>query len=183
MARRIWSLELIGVPFIVLVGSLLHFAFAWSGHWKPVALFAAVNESVWEHLKLAFWPGIVWAAIEFAALRPKASQFWQAKGFAFLIAPALIVFIFYTYTSLLGRNLLTVDIATFVVAIALGQICSAKLIIARSWKRQSGVLGLGLLVCQLIAYSTFTFYPPPFTIFEDSRNGTHGIPASAAVPG
>jgi hypothetical protein len=76
------------------------------------------------------------------------------------------------------------QVATFLdrVAIALGQIGSAKLIIARSCKRQSGILGVGLLVCQVIAYSTFTFYPPPLAIFEDSRNGTRGIPAAVAVP-
>ncbi len=182
MAGKIWSLELVGIPFIVILGSLLHFAFAWSGYWNPVALVAAVNEFVWEHLKLAFWPGLVWATLGFAALRPKSSQFWSAKGFALLIAPALIILIFYVYTSLLGRNLLALDIAAFVVAIALGQIGSAKLTIARNWKRQFGIVGIGLLVCQLIAYSTFTFYPPPFAIFEDSGNGTRGIPAGVAIP-
>lgn len=30
---------------LVLVGSLLHFAYDWSGHNKVVAVFAAVNES------------------------------------------------------------------------------------------------------------------------------------------
>lgn len=53
MAGKIWSLELVGIPFIVILGSLLHFAFAWSGYWIPVALVAAVNESAWEQLKLA----------------------------------------------------------------------------------------------------------------------------------
>jgi hypothetical protein len=35
---------------------LLHFAFGWSGRWLPLALVAPVNESVWEHLKMAYWP-------------------------------------------------------------------------------------------------------------------------------
>ncbi|MFN0194081.1 MAG: DUF6512 family protein [Aestuariivirga sp.] len=182
MVGRIWTAELVGILFIAILGSLLHFAFAWSGYWKPAALVAAVNESVWEHLKIAFWPGLVWATIEFAALRPKASQFWSSKGFALLIPSVFIVLIFYAYTSLLGRNLLALDITIFVVAIALGQIGSAKLINARRWKRGSSTLGTGLLVCQLIAFTTFTFYPPPFSIFEDSRNGTRGIPAAIAVP-
>ena len=44
MAKRNWPLELIGIPFIVVAGSLLHFTFAWSGYSTPVALIAAVNE-------------------------------------------------------------------------------------------------------------------------------------------
>ena len=123
----------------------------------------------------------MWATVEFAALRPKASQFWSAKGFALLIAPVFIVLMFYTYTSLLGRNLLALDITIFVVAIALGQIGSAKLINARRWKHDTCTLGTGLLLCQLIAFTSFTFYPPPLSIFEDSRDGTRGIPAAVAV--
>jgi hypothetical protein len=48
---------------IVLAGSALHFAFDWSGHWLPLALIAAVNESVWEPMKLAFWPAVTWAVL------------------------------------------------------------------------------------------------------------------------
>ena len=127
MKQKSWQLELLGIPFIVIVGSLLHFTFAWSGYWPPVALIAAVNESVWEHLKLAFWPSIVWAAAVYVALRPNATQFWSASGYALLIAPLLIVTIFYTYTAIVGRNLLALDIATFVIAVAAGQIASATL--------------------------------------------------------
>lgn len=35
------------------------------------------------------------------------------------------------------------------------------------------------LVSQLAAFSTFTYFPPPFSLFEDSRNGMRGIPAEA----
>ena len=61
--RDIIRWELIGAVFIVLAGSALHFVFAWTGGWRPVALVAAVNESIWEHLKLAFWPGFFWALL------------------------------------------------------------------------------------------------------------------------
>jgi Family of unknown function (DUF6512) len=182
MAKRIWWFELAGIPFIVIAGSMLHFVFAWSGHWIPVALFAAVNESVWEHLKLAFWPGLAWAAFECATLRPKAWQFWSAKGIGLLIAPVLIICIFYLYTALLGRNILVLDIATFVVAIALGQAGSAILINNYGWRTGTISVGISLLVCQLIAYCTLTYYPPPFSIFEDSRDRIRGIPTVVKVP-
>ena len=40
----------IGIIFISLIGTLLHFMYEWSGHNKVVSLFAAVNESTWEHI-------------------------------------------------------------------------------------------------------------------------------------
>lgn len=56
-SRIVW-LESIGAIMMILFGSGLHFAFVLLGSWAPVALVAAVNESIWEHLKLAFWTGL-----------------------------------------------------------------------------------------------------------------------------
>ena len=175
-ARNLLNWEMVGIAFIVLAGSALHFAFAWSGYWKPVAIIAAVNESVWEHLKLAFWPSLFWSLFELGALTPLGWKFWSAKGYGLLVAPILIVTIFYGYTGLLGGNVLALDIATFVIAIALGQLVSAKLLGATTLSNVTRTIGIGLLFCQVAAYSTLTFYPPPFALFEDSRDGNRGIP-------
>ena len=45
---------------IFCVGSGMHFVFAASGCSSLVGVFAAVNESVWEHAKLMLWPMIAW---------------------------------------------------------------------------------------------------------------------------
>jgi Family of unknown function (DUF6512) len=178
MKQKSWQWELLGIPFIVIVGSLLHFTFAWSGYWPPVALVAAVNESVWEHLKLAFWPGLVWAAVVYVILRPSATQFWSARGYTLLIAPLLIVSIFYTYTAIAGRNFLGLDIATFIIAVVAGQIGSAALANAPRLATYAIAAGMTLLVSQLVAYSTFTYYPPQLSLFADSRDGVRGIPTT-----
>ena len=47
-------LELAGIVFIVFLGSFLHFTFELSGNNPVVALFSAVNESVWEHFEIGF---------------------------------------------------------------------------------------------------------------------------------
>jgi hypothetical protein len=50
---KILRLEVVGFLFVVIFGSLLHFTFEFSHYSKLVAYFSAVNESTWEHLKLA----------------------------------------------------------------------------------------------------------------------------------
>jgi hypothetical protein len=45
--------KLVGIVFIIIIGSLLHFTFELSGH-QAIGVFSAVNESVWEHLKLSY---------------------------------------------------------------------------------------------------------------------------------
>jgi hypothetical protein len=179
MNLRLARWELLGISFVVLVGLVLHYSFAWSGNWKPIALVAPVNESVWEHFKLVFWPALLWALLENAALELDARAFWSAKGYALLIAPILIVIIFYGYTAVLGRNFLAMDIATFVIAVVAAQSASAQLVKANLQTRRAHLIGIGLLLCQFAAYSTFTFYPPSLGLFEDGRNGIRGIPPRA----
>lgn len=53
-------LILLGIPFISMVGSIMHFIYDWSGKLVLVGIIAPVNESVWEHLKLTFLPTIFW---------------------------------------------------------------------------------------------------------------------------
>ena len=51
---------LVGVPVLFLAGTLIHFLYGLSGEFFLVGLLAPVNESVWEHLKLALWPTTLW---------------------------------------------------------------------------------------------------------------------------
>ncbi len=92
--------EMWGILFIVLLGSLLHFTFELSGGWRPLAIVSAVNESVWEHLKLAFWPAVFWTIIEyflvFRKARDQRSKFVLAKAIGAYIMPLVIVIIFYS---------------------------------------------------------------------------------------
>jgi hypothetical protein len=181
MNRGLTRWELLGICFISLAGFALHYSFEWSGNWKLIALVAPVNESVWEHFKLVFWPALLWALLEYGALELDARVFWTAKGYALLVAPILIVIVFYSYTAVLGQNNLAVDIATFLVAVVASQLASAKLAKANLRKRWVCVIGIGLLVCQFAAFSTFTFYPPTIGLFEDERNGIRGIPPQTSI--
>ena len=54
----------IGIIVIFSFGALLHFVYEWSHHNKIVALFAAVNESTWEHIKICMTPTLVWSIYE-----------------------------------------------------------------------------------------------------------------------
>ncbi len=67
--RAVLKWEVWGILFIIFVGSSLHFLFALSGSWRAIAWLAAVNESAWEHLKMAFWPTLLWALLEYAFLQ------------------------------------------------------------------------------------------------------------------
>jgi|SRR6056297_1255649 len=175
--RRIFLFELGGAVFMVVVGSALHFLFDLAGGWAPLALIAAVNESIWEHLKLAFWPGLVWAAVAPMPAGLQRRELLAVKGPGLLVTAVLIVVVFTTYVTILGHNLLVLDIGTFVAAILVGQALSAALL-ARGVFRRGVVLraGLGLLGLQILAYSLFTVMPPDHWLFVEASSGLRGIP-------
>ena len=47
-----------------VLGTLGHFAYDWSGKSLPVGAFCAVNESTWEHMKLLFFPVLLFTAVQ-----------------------------------------------------------------------------------------------------------------------
>lgn len=54
---------IIGIIFVMLTGTLSHFLYDWSGQNPVVGLFTPVNESIWEHMKLLFFPMLLYSLI------------------------------------------------------------------------------------------------------------------------
>jgi hypothetical protein len=175
MTKRILYWELGGIVFIIVLGSLLHFAFEWSGRAVPVAWIAAVNESVWEHLKLGFWPALVYAALEYSRFGKSANNFPFAKTLGIYLIPITIVVLYYAYTAILGHGLLIVDIAIFVVAVVVGQLVSYRLLTASPLPGRLNRFAPIALVVLGILFVLFTFYPPQSPLFRDSVTGGYGI--------
>ena len=176
---NIFRWEMWGILFIVLLGSLLHFTFEFSGGWRPLGIISAVNESVWEHLKLAFWPALFWTIFEWLRLRrPKRDtrpNFLLAKAIGAYTMPVVIVVIFYSYTAFTGESILAVDLTSFVIAIVIGQSLSYKL--WHSWNSAKSLiwLGLAMFTIGILLFAIFTFYPPHVGLFQDSPTGAYGI--------
>jgi len=173
--KRILLWELGGIAFIVILGSLLHFVFEWSGGALPVAWLAAVNESVWEHLKLGFWPALIYAALEYSRFGKSTNNFFFAKTLGIYLIPITIVVLYYVYTAILGHGLLIVDIAIFVVAVIVGQLVSYKLLTASPLPEKLNRFASIALVILGILFVLFTFYPPHFHLFKDPVTGGYGI--------
>ena len=173
--KSILRWELGGILFIVVLGSLLHFVFEWSGRSIPVAAIAAVNESVWEHLKLGFWPALVYAAWKYSRFGKSANNFGLARTVGIYLIPITIVVLYYAYTAILGYGLLMVDIAIFVVAVVVGQLVSYRLLIASPLPKRLNRFAPIALAVLAILFVLFTFYPPQFPLFRDPVSGGYGI--------
>ena len=173
--KKIFTWEILGFVIISLSGSFLHFVFELLGEWPPAALIAAVNESTWEHLKLAFWPALFYALIEWPFFRRQAKNFWTAKAIGLLAMPLVIVSVFYGYTALAGRNFLWADISLFVLAVLIGQLLSSWILLRPSFGSRRKTPAVILLVLMIAAFSLLTFFPPHHPLFRHPRTDQYGI--------
>jgi hypothetical protein len=173
--RTILRYELVGALFIILLGSMLHFTFELSGYNPIVGAFSAVNESVWEHLKLGFWPAILWAIIEYWKIKKESNNFFLAKTVVPYTITAIIPLIFYSYTSVTGESIFIIDIMSFIVAVIIGQYLSYRLLLHKQLPPNLEKIALTALLLLSIAFIVFTFYTPQLPPFQDPISGEYGI--------
>ncbi len=174
--RKVLALEIAGTLFIILLGTALHFTFDFSGRNPVVGSFSAVNESVWEHLKLPFWPSLFWMLIEIYPLRKTVANFFTAKATGMFTMVVIIPAVFYAYTAF-TKEILAVDIATFMIAVVVGQMVSYKLFKKDKSSARTEVIAIILIALLAIVFVAFTFYPPHLSMFQDSNSGRYGIPS------
>lgn len=167
--------EVLGFFFVFLIGALLHMAYEWSGDNTIVGIFVPVNESIWEHLKMVFTPGLILLFLEllFCSEIPTAS-FLFGKTAGIYVMCGTILGGFHLYTLIIHHNLI-LDILLMVIAIALGQLVSFKISSRIAADRNAGIISLMMLVLLGAAFVVFTFLPPNWEPFRDSITGTFGI--------
>jgi len=174
-SKKVLIYEIVGTVFIVFLGSAFHFTYELSGNVAIVGAFSAVNESVWEHLKLAFWPSLIWLLIEYLPLKKLTNNFLTAKTVGTYLIVVIIPIVFYSYTSITERSIFAVDITTFIVAVIAGEIISYNLLKKNQLPRIADKVALVILAVLGITFIIFTFYPPHLPIFQDPISRGYGM--------
>ena len=175
MEKKIPYWQIVGFVFTAVIGTLLHFFFDWTGGNLTAALFSAVNESIWEHLKLLYYPMLVFALAEWASWGKHTAGFWCIKLLGMLLGLGLIVVIYYTYTGVLGMSADWFNITIFFLAAAAAFWVETKLF-QRSFRCPVGS-GVSLFFVVLLAavFMILTFLPPHIPLFQDPITGSYGF--------
>lgn len=157
---------IIGIIFVIITGTLAHFLYDWTGNNPIVGLFTPINESVWEHMKLLFFPMLIYSLIMILKFHRKYSCITSALCFGTLVGALLIPLFYYTYTFILNKNVFILDIGTFIASIVIAFWLSYKLTL--SCRLESYTSLLCIIVCLLfVCFLVFTYRPPNITIFQD----------------
>lgn len=179
-SKLITNLSVWGGVFAVIFGSVLHFVYSWSGNNFIVGLFAPVNESPWEHMKLVFTSLILFALIEYPLLKNKVNNYCFALLTEITIAIIFILTTFYTYTYFVDHSILAIDIGSFVAAIILAKYVGYKILINKNY-RNLNVISIILLTTLTLFFFYATINPPHIDLFLDSVTNTYGINQSQQI--
>ena len=166
--------QLMGFAVTSLGGTILHFLYDWTDKAKWISPFSGVNESTWEHMKLLFWPMLIYAVIQSFFFRDR-QDFRCIKLRGILIGLILIPVIFYTYNGVFGKSPDWLNIAFFFIAVAIAYLYETKLLNKESALRFSPKLAIATLSLIAVLFILFTFNPPKIGIFRDPITGTYGI--------
>lgn len=168
----VFKIELLNTIFILLLGTILHFAFEWSNNNLLVGTFSSVNESTWEHLKLLFFPIMITAIIGHFFLKIN-HNYLCVKTNGILIALTFTIVFFYTYTGILGTNFAFLNIGIFIVTVILSQYYTYKKV--QSNKSCNNSISSIILIILFLCFIIFTFFPPHIGLFQDPLTCMFGI--------
>lgn len=161
-----------------LLGSVLHFLFDWTKHNRLVALFSAVNESYWEHIKIAIWPVILLQIVLFSLGGYQILSFVPAATIALYSIPVSMVGLVFLYKAFTKHNILWLDISIFFVCVAIAQSIFVLILSQLSPTSGTVVISSLFLLGLVVAFLLFTFRPPKESdVFVDPINKRYGLSA------
>ena len=174
MKRSIGLGQFLGFAVTSLVGTILHFLYEWLGEAVWIAPFSGVNESTWEHMKLLFWPMLLFAIAQSFFYRER-KDFWCVKLRGILLGITLIPVIFYTYNGVIGKSPDWLNIAIFFVCAAIAYLFETRLYNAEKIGCKSPRVAIVLLSLVALLFILFTFLTPEIGIFQDPLTKSFGI--------
>ncbi len=150
------------IAFVIaaIAGVLIHNLYTWLPN-PLFAVFSPVVESLWEHIKLLFYP-LLAAALVFGGDREsRAVRLWSN-----LIVCAALLIVSYVYHVLFHGENFIFDIILYVVLMAVGFLLPRLLwpLGEKGWFQKAS-LPLTGLVWALIFW--FSFFPPAGLLFAD----------------
>ena len=98
-----WFL-IFSVIIISFIGTLSHFLYDISNHNKVIGLFSAVNESTWEHVKIALTPTLLWGLLD-GFIYGSNSNYFLAKFISLLIIIILTPTLYYGHKAIIKNEI------------------------------------------------------------------------------
>ncbi len=162
---------LLGLTFTAVLGTLLHFLYEWTG-WIALAPISAVSESTWEHMKILFFPMLIFSFVHCAFWGNGRADFWQVKTLGILVGVSLIPILFYTYNGAFGKSPAWLNVSFFFLSAALAYGVEFLLFRREDKENSFPIFAIVLLSVLTVCFVVFTFFPPQLPLFASPLSPT-----------
>ncbi len=152
--------------FISILGSLGHFFYEWSGDNTVVGLFFSINESVWEHLKLLFFPTLIYSIGEYIFSKEKPKNYLPSVAIGLYYGMFAIVAIYYLANGILGYDVEFINVGSYYIAVIIAILKKNRVISSgKYYSKTANIFFAVLLSVMAILFFIFGFNPPSLGIF------------------
>ncbi len=158
-----------GFFFTVIMGTVIHYGMVRPKKLSLLRAMCPINESMWENLKLLFFPAVLFSIIEYCVVGRYYLSFIPARACGIIFAMLFWVLLFYAFTPLLTRFYVSCGVFMF--------FASAASCFLLSWRLLEMLTVGGLfakLACLLLLAALgfllvrFSFHPRTSPLFLDS---------------
>lgn len=119
-SRSIWVMAIIILIIIILVGVVLRNVYSWSNHSKIVGYVVPNSTSIWEQLKLIYFPFIIIGFILWFFIGKNTSNYIYALMLSILFSSLLMLSVLCIYESATGSLNAAVEVIVFILAAIFG---------------------------------------------------------------
>ncbi len=173
----IWTVA--GWAVIFGLGFLFRYMYEWI-EWKPIGWLFPINESMWEQIKLGFWPGVFVYIAEYFFLRKKYNKVIVGRTEGLFVGIIAMLSFYYTMEGAFGVSGWSLSIGTFIFATVLQQFVGYFIIniekelddVRQKTLDIVSLISVGLLLVLMIV---FTYVQVELPLFYDDVNGTYGF--------
>ncbi len=163
--KRIKTAEIVSFIIASILGVIFHFVYNWTGQIRFIGFFVPINESIWEHLKLIFYPIIIVSLAEYYLGKIRSEKFLCIKARSVWIGMLSTVVLFYTYSGVLGQVIDWINIVIYFIAMGIAYCFSYSRLTQQKPIKDTPVICILSLTVIAILFMLFSLYPPSLGIF------------------
>ena len=164
--KQVLHWEPLSILITIAAIILLHFTYTWTMQNRLAAYLSATNESVWEQIKIAFWPEFIITIVYFLKKKPSFKKWITAAASLFVTTIFIITTFFYTYTGIIGNHFPVIDTAIFILAVIFGYYMFFGILRDKNDVKGGMIyVSIAVVIVLLAAFLLFTNFTPSLGIF------------------
>ncbi len=157
----------------IIIFAILHFSYDFTG-WSILKPFGGIDESVFQHLKMAFFSYLLASVIEYTYSKKKFKGFkvfFIPRLFVSIIIPWIIFLIWYLIPAIYGKfNSISAELIWAIVVTILSGILGVKIereLQDKEFSRSFTIIILLLGIISIFLYVSFTYKLPWIDLFQN----------------